>query len=144
MNRRNQVGFHPAFPDIAPSARLLACFNEFCASINRQKYKLNSSAGLDEFVDRVDAIHYRHGDINDNNIWIEPLGLGYKRSPIACCADEFKMRPQEGDFGFQEFQMVIGQEYAWANQDSPPSKVIMHSRSPRLRPTVRYQTRIVC
>jgi hypothetical protein len=125
------VGLHPGFPDIAPSARLLASFNEFFAGINGQKYKLGSRARLDEFVDRVDAVHYRHGDINDNNVRIEPLGLGYKRNTIARRADEFKMRPQESDFGFQEFEMVIGQEYAWAKQDSPPSKVIMHSRSAR-------------
>ena len=82
------MGLHPAFPDIAPSARLLACFNEFCASINRQEYELGSRAGLDEFVDRVDAIHYRHSDINDHNVRGEPLSLSYKRNTIARRADE--------------------------------------------------------
>src|SRR5215471_13520310 len=116
------MGLHPGFPDIAPSAFLQAGFNEFFASINRQKYKLSGTAGLDEFVDSVNAVHYRHGDINHNNVRIEPLGLGYERSSIACCADNFKMGPQESDLCFQEFRMVIGQEYARANQWSPPSQ----------------------
>ena len=129
MNRWNQMGLHPAFPDIAPSSRLLACFDELRASINRQKYKLGSAAGLDEFADRVDAVHKRHGDVNHHNVRIEPLGLRYKRNTIARRAHQFKMRSQQSDFRFQEFEMVIGQEHAWANRCSPPSRVVMHLRS---------------
>jgi hypothetical protein len=49
---------------------------------------------------RVDAVHKRHGDINDHNVRIEPLGLGYKRDPLAHRANQCKMTSQQSDFGF--------------------------------------------
>ena len=36
------------------------------------------------------------------------------------------MRLQESNLGFKEFEMVIGQEYARANQRSPPSETHRH------------------
>ena len=115
------MGFHSGFHDITESASLLASGDKFRAGINSQEYELSARAGRHQFLDGVNSIHSWHSNIYYNNVWIEALYLCYKRYPVACCPYEFKLRAQKTYLGFEEFLMVIGQEYARANQCSPPS-----------------------
>ena len=108
--------FHSRFPDVAPSAHLLASADKFFAGTNRQEYKLGSGTGLHQHVDCINAVHSRHRDVNYNNVRVEALNLRYKEYTVGCYAHDFKVRQQQGDFGFQEFVVVIGQKYARANQ----------------------------
>jgi hypothetical protein len=95
--------------------------------MNRKENKPRQGSGLHKFLDSINSVHYRHGDINHNNVRLEVLHLGYKRSPVARGAYDLKVRQEDRDLGFKEFVMVISQEYARANQASPPSKAPMHS-----------------
>ena len=94
MDRGDQMSFHSGLCNESLSTLFETCLDVLFAVVDRQKYELGRRPGLNEFVDRLDTGHSRHGYIHNNNVWIETLDLRHQEGPIIRRANEIKVGSQ--------------------------------------------------
>lgn len=112
--RRQQILGGARFVDVCAGSGRKCYIYQSLVLVNRQKD--DTITVFRESSRRLDAVHFRHRDVEHDDIGLKPLG-GYQRGiPVSRRPHHFIGGLEEKTHHFQHGAVIVRQEYTWSVQ----------------------------
>jgi hypothetical protein len=113
-DRGQEVGGEPRLDDIAESARVECSLDEVRVFVDRQENETGRLVRAPELARRFNAVEPRHGNVEDNNVRVEPLRLSEEFASITHSSHYRTFTGQRVGRQRKYRRMIISEQHARA------------------------------
>ena len=103
-----KVGYKVRLENVAAATRFHRGFHKSMVFKTSEEHDFRRRADFLEAASRLKTVHYRHHDVEDENVRLQPQGRFNCLLPVQRGADYFKLEFEKSGDGAEDLFTVIG------------------------------------